>query len=269
MSELIGKMENNSTDRQRLVHWILPALPRLSKETQRCRLVQSLIETSNSDMKLEISNVLVPHTQKLYQSKHGNYVLQKLIECVMPVTALNPLLERLKEEVGKIASHKFGCRILERLMERLGESSSASELWEELVDEAPKLSRNQWANYAMQCMIQLLPHYRSKLVARLADELKDLVVNRYGCFIVQNLLKYSVLDGKDEDCNVILDMFRQLDVLAVLDIACDSHGSYFVEVLKDFGISTSVHQMLVDGKQQLRGSPAGLRVGRHFGIIKE
>jgi len=232
-------------------------------------MVQDLIETSENNMNLEIFSILVPHTTNLYESKHGNYVLQKLIECVMPATALNPLLERLRGEVGKIASHKFGCRILERLMERLGESSSASELWEELVDEAPKLSRNQWANYAMQCMIQLLPRNRSKLVARLADELPDLVVNRYGTFIVQDLLKYSALDGKDEDCDVILGRFLQLDEHAVLDIACDSHGSYFVEELKDFGISTSVHQILVDGEQQLRSSPAGLRVGRHFGIVEE
>merc|ERR1712232_1323817 len=182
-------MESDCDDRRRVVTWILSALPKISLEVHGCRLVQDLIETSCAELTLEMFKILIPHTEELYGSKHGNFVLQKLVVCIpafnIPEFNLDLLFHDLKGEADKVAQHKYGCRIVERLIE----SAPASDLWEELITAAPALSRDTWGHYVLQRLIQLSPSYRSKLLARLADEVAALSIDKHGTYVVQGLLQ--------------------------------------------------------------------------------
>ncbi|KAF8350692.1 armadillo-type protein [Amanita rubescens] len=123
----------------------------LSLQMYGCRVVQKAIEFVLPDQQGAIVKELDPHVLKCVKDSNGNHVIQKLVERVSP--------ERLgfvcmfRGNVYELATHPYGCRVLQRCLEHLPEEHTRP-LLDELHSYTNSLMQDQFGNYVVQFVIE-------------------------------------------------------------------------------------------------------------------
>jgi len=88
----------------------------VSQDPVGCRIVQLALERISHQEAAELVKELHGHVQEAATSPRANYVLQKVVS-QLTFDAAKFVAEELVGSCGRIARHRFGCRILCRLME--------------------------------------------------------------------------------------------------------------------------------------------------------
>ena len=100
----------------------------LAFEKRGCRLLQVVLERCDGPGQRHLAAELCGHVCEALESPHANHVLQRLVE-LLPPGAVRFVLDEMQSWPGRssadIASHKFGCRIVERLLEHFTADAAA------------------------------------------------------------------------------------------------------------------------------------------------
>ena len=100
----------------------------LAFEKRGCRLLQVVLERCDGPGRRHLAAELCGHVCEALESPHANHVLQRLVE-LLPPGAVRFVLDEMQSWPGRssadIASHKFGCRIVERLLEHFTADAAA------------------------------------------------------------------------------------------------------------------------------------------------
>lgn len=76
------------------------------------------------NLKLEIVKELEAHVRKCVENSNGNHVIQKCIECV-PTDRLDFIVSAFHNQVLELATHAYGCRVIQRILEHCSEDQKA------------------------------------------------------------------------------------------------------------------------------------------------
>lgn len=96
---------------------------------------------------------------KCVKDQNGNHVIQKAIERV-PAEHIQFIIKAFDGQVHTLATHPYGCRVIQRMLEHCDETAQASILAELYACMYP-LVQDQYGNYV--CITFLLCYHATQL----------------------------------------------------------------------------------------------------------
>ena len=102
--------------------------------------------------------------------QNANHVLQRILERV-PADRIRSIPEACEGQIYALATHPYGCRVLQRILENLSE---VRPLIEELLKYTQNLMQDQYSNYVIQHLLErgttadrsaIISHVRGQLVS--------------------------------------------------------------------------------------------------------
>eukprot|EP01064_Diplonema_japonicum_P030093 TRINITY_DN5016_c0_g1_i1.p1 TRINITY_DN5016_c0_g1~~TRINITY_DN5016_c0_g1_i1.p1 ORF type:complete len:518 (+),score=92.69 TRINITY_DN5016_c0_g1_i1:55-1554(+) len=127
----------------------------LSKHTFGCRVVQKALETTKGR---DLACYFKTHVLKLSGDRHGNHVLQRLLETFPDCAEF--IAKELQGNVFAISCQKYGCRVVQRLVGVLVENSTPSSLAiirsivDEVIVDLRLLTDDEFGNYVVQAVMK-------------------------------------------------------------------------------------------------------------------
>ena len=174
------KIQNRKLDAKSSYAWVASA----ALDPTGCRQLQARIETAN---RTQLSAILRALRQDvgfkvLYESPHGNYVFQRLLDR-SPPAALEPILEDLQHDFLEMCCHRFGCRVAERILES-GSTRWANDFHQHIIDNAAEIATHQFGNYVVQHFLEHSERRRECALAMLPAA-KRIFSTKGGYFVVR------------------------------------------------------------------------------------
>ncbi|CCO27658.1 Maternal protein pumilio OS=Drosophila melanogaster GN=pum PE=1 SV=2 [Rhizoctonia solani AG-1 IB] len=123
----------------------------LSLQMYGCRVVQKAIECISNEQQIAFVREIEVDVMRCVKDANGNHVIQKLIERVSP--DLLGFVSVFQGNVYDLATHPYGCRVLQRCFEYLHESQTRP-LIDELHKYTTQLMQDQFGNYVIQFVLE-------------------------------------------------------------------------------------------------------------------
>jgi mRNA-binding protein PUF3 len=169
---------------------------------------------------------------KAVRDQNGNHVIQKAIERV-PMEHIGFIIEAFRGQVGPLAVHPYGCRVIQRLLEFCEEPAKRF-IMQELHAEGSRLIADQYGNYVTQHVIEHGgPEDRAKMIALVTDKL--LVYSKHK--FASNVVEKCLIFGNDEQRREIMLTATNVDSRGesnLTGLIKDGYGNYVIRMLSRF-----------------------------------
>lgn len=100
-------------------------------------------------------------------------------------------MDALRGQISGLASHAYGCRVIQRMLER-GTEVDKMEIMTELHPSAQMLITDQYGNYVAQHVIQNgKPADRAKLIDLVMAQLLTLSKHKFASNVVEKCIEYG------------------------------------------------------------------------------
>merc|ERR1740130_2286293 len=144
----------------------------LAFHSNGCRFAQRAMIILDHTQQVKLTKELEGQVYKALESAHGNHVLQKCIE-LLPPGCLGFMLAELAADQccqlsSDLASHKYGCRVLERFIEHFP-CDKLDQFLKPVIDKAKSLCMNSFGNFVIQ---HVLEHGTAEQKRSIVDMLK-------------------------------------------------------------------------------------------------
>lgn len=123
----------------------------LSLDMYGCRVVQKAIDCGSVQQQSAIVAELNGHILQCVKDSNGNHVIQKLLERV--TSERMTFIHAFTTNVYNLATHPYGCRVLQRCFE-YSSQEQITPLLEELHQNALALMQDQFGNYVVQFVLE-------------------------------------------------------------------------------------------------------------------
>jgi mRNA-binding protein PUF3 len=179
-----------------------------------------------ADQQAELVEELQVDVLKCVKDQNGNHVVQKAIERV-PSEHIQFVIEAFRGQVHPLATHPYGCRVIQRILEYCKPHDQAAILVE-LHQCAGSLITDQYGNYVTQHIIQHgKPADREKVIEIISGNLLALSKHKFA----SNVVEKSIQFGTDEQRKEIVDKITKLaeDNSSPLQLMMkDQYGNYVI-----------------------------------------
>jgi len=154
------------------------------------RAAQLALQNATGNHATLLASGLQGHVRRAAQSKHANYVLQKIIE-VMPMARAGFVVEELLGVAHETACHRFGCRLLCRILEHLSPDDWATlNLLDELLLNVEELCSHTFGSYVVRHILEFgLPEHRHRIARALLPHVAWHAKHRLASHVVEAALK--------------------------------------------------------------------------------
>lgn len=158
----------------------------LSLQMYGCRVVQKAIEFVLPEQQVAIVKELEPHVLRCVKDANGNHVIQKLIERISQERL--GFVSMFRGSVYDLATHPYGCRVLQRCLEHLSEEYTRP-LLDELHNYTNTLMQDQFGNYVIQFVIEHgRPHDRNLVLDRLRGNMLKMAQHKFASNVCEKAL---------------------------------------------------------------------------------
>ncbi|TFL07634.1 armadillo-type protein [Pterulicium gracile] len=166
----------------------------LSLQMYGCRVVQKAFECVPADYQAAFVRELEPNLLKCVKDANGNHVVQKIIERVSPDRL--PFPSAFRGSVYELATHPYGCRVLQRCLEHLP-TEFTKPLFDELHNYTLALMQDQFGNYVIQFVLKqgTLPD-KLMIVSKLRGQLLAMSRHKFASNVCEKALTYSDLETR-------------------------------------------------------------------------
>jgi len=145
----------------------------------------------------------------------------------VPTEHIQFIIEAFKGQVHTLATHPYGCRVIQRMLEYCSEQDQASVL-EELFACASMLITDQYGNYVTQHVIAHgKPEHRAQIIKIVTAQLLTLSKHKFA----SNVVEKSIQFGSDVQRRAIVAQMTALqsDGSSPLQLMMkDQYGNYVV-----------------------------------------
>ncbi|KAJ7109396.1 armadillo-type protein [Mycena epipterygia] len=167
----------------------------LSSNLYGCRVVQKAIESILPDQQASFVRELEPHILKCVKDSNGNHVIQKVIERVSPDRL--GFVSSFIGHVFELASHPFGCRVLQRCLQHLPDVQTRPLLDELLHNYTTTLMQDQFGNYVIQFILENgRPEDKALVVAQLRGRLLYMARHKFASNVCEKALIFADSDAR-------------------------------------------------------------------------
>eukprot|EP00927_Polykrikos_kofoidii_P066355 TRINITY_DN61972_c0_g1_i1.p1 TRINITY_DN61972_c0_g1~~TRINITY_DN61972_c0_g1_i1.p1 ORF type:complete len:598 (-),score=75.76 TRINITY_DN61972_c0_g1_i1:167-1960(-) len=122
-----------------------------SRHKYGCRVIQKALQVLPHDAKLSLARELDGHICRCVEHMHANHVIQKCVENLPNDSGF--IIDALAPTAESVATHAFGCRVLQRLLENCP-APRLQALLNRLLNCVPMLARDPHGNYVLQSILE-------------------------------------------------------------------------------------------------------------------
>lgn len=183
----------------------------LAQHATGCRLVQLGLEADQQTAAL-LARELHGHVQEAAISPHANYVIQKVVSTLTFANS-SFVARELFGSCGRLAWHRYACRIFCRLLEFCGSRDLTLQLIDELLLDAEDLCRHNFGHHVVQSVLEHGHERHRKIVAKvLGRDLLGFAKHRNASYLVEKAMWYCA----PEDQAFLLKQLARTDVIVDL-----------------------------------------------------
>jgi len=155
-----------------------------------CRAAQLALQDASSSQATLLASSLQGHVRRAAQSKHANYVVQKIVE-VIPMARASFIVEELSGFAHEAACHRFGCRLLCRILEHLSPGDTATlDLLDEMLMNVEELCSHSFGSYVVRHILEFgLPQHKRRIASALLPRVGWYAKHRLASHVVESALK--------------------------------------------------------------------------------
>jgi mRNA-binding protein PUF3 len=179
-----------------------------------------------TDQQALLVKELEPHVLKCVKDQNGNHVVQKAIERI-PAEHITFITNAFVGQVYGLATHPFGCRVVQRMLEHCQEPSR-TEILQELHDCSPNLIIDQFGNYVTQHLIEHgRPEDRHNIITIITGQVVAYSKHKFA----SNVVEKSIQFGNDGQRQKILETVSVLDERGdapMQHLMKDQYGNYVI-----------------------------------------
>ncbi|KAG8849804.1 hypothetical protein FRB96_000627 [Tulasnella sp. 330] len=205
----------------------------LTLQMYGCRVVQKLhvsdaqaIENITPEQQTLLVSELEHHVLDCVKDANGNHVIQKIIQCV-PGCRVS-LVESFRGNVAFMASHPYGCRVLQRCLEWM-QLEQTRPLLDELHASTTALMQDGFGNYVIQFVLERGgPEDRSNIVHKLLGHVLSMARHKFA----SNVVEKAILTAEIADRRVLIDEIlasRSDGQLTILIMMKDQYANYVLQ----------------------------------------
>ncbi|KAJ6630821.1 armadillo-type protein [Mycena sp. CBHHK59/15] len=201
----------------------------LSSNLYGCRVVQKAIESILPDQQVAFVRELEPHILKCVKDSNGNHVIQKVIERVSPERL--GFVSTFIGHVFELASHPFGCRVLQRCLQHLPDVQTRPLLDELLHNYTTNLMQDQFGNYVIQFILEH-GHAQDKaqVVAQLRGRMLIMARHKFASNVCEKALIFADLEARRLLIEEIMTPSSKPDgVMPIVTMMKDQYANYVLQ----------------------------------------
>jgi pumilio RNA-binding family len=233
---VVQKSLEFGTEKQRqvIIACLKGSIMTLTLHTYGCRVVQRALEVADRASRLLIAQELKTDVIKCIHDQNGNHVLQKCIEVVPD--AVGFIVEALRGNAKEIASHAYGCRVMQRLLEQCESTLKNDPLLDEILSHAKEIVRNQYGNYVVQhVLINAEPKYKTAVSDCILPDFFELACHKFASNVVEKV----VLHSTDATRTHLADLWARSKCedgsLWLVKMVTNQYGNYVVQRMFEVG----------------------------------
>ena len=163
---------------------------------------------------------------KCVKDQNGNHVVQKAIERI-PAEHIQFVINAFTGQVHGLATHSYGCRVVQRMLEHCQEPAR-SLLLEELHCCAPSLIVDQYGNYVTQHVIEHgRPEDRAKIISLITSQLIHFSKHKFASNVVEKSIEFGTVEQR----HTIIRILTALDEKGespLQQLMRDQYGNYVI-----------------------------------------
>ncbi|KAF8964702.1 armadillo-type protein [Flammula alnicola] len=246
----------------------------LSLQIYGCRVVQKALEFISAEQQSSIIRRLEYHILPCIKDAHGNHVVQKLIEVVPPERLT--FLQLIGENILELATHPYGCRVLQRCLEHLPEEYTRS-LLDAIHHYTIDLMKDQYGNYVIQFIIeQGQDHDKATVLSSIRGNLIKLAQHKYASnvcekalvctdsesrhILINEIMVATAVDGESPILTMVKDQYANYVLQRALTLSEGEQRDAFFNQVKPLLVTlrkctTTYSRPLVSSKMTLLGEP--------------
>ena len=229
-SSVLQRLLEHSTEyvKKGMVKCLQGNVLELSLQPHSCRMTQRVLEVLDEDDCLTLALELETHVLRCVQDQHGSHVIQKLVD-LLPTKA-GFVLKALEGRIVDIATHSYGCRVVQHVLERCGGHEAIVVVLEEILARVDFLSLDQYGNYVVQHVIRNgHPQYQYAMVCKLGGHYARMCTHKFASNVVEKLLEY-VQTSRPVILNELMEGISERDGVSDLArVATDPFGNYVAQ----------------------------------------
>ncbi|KAK4684287.1 pumilio RNA-binding family, partial [Tremellales sp. Uapishka_1] len=222
------------------------------------QVVQKAMEHVLVAQRAVLIKELEPHVLECVKSSNANHVIQRLITLGPPESISNAFLGH----VFDLASHPYGCRVLQKSFENLPEDTKRP-LLDEMHEHIDLLMEDQFGNYVVQSVIQSgTEQDRDLVIEKLKGKMLSLSRHKFASNVCEKALQHAspearqlmiaeLIDLKPDGSNMVGTLLR------------DAYGNFPLQVCLSTAEAAQRAQLLsliMPILPQIRHTPVGKRL---------
>lgn len=220
---------------------------------------QLALEEASTSHAMLLASGLKGQVRRAAESKHANYVVQKIIE-VVPIASVEFIVEELCGFGYETARHRYGCRLLLRILEHLSPSDDATRrLLDDVLVKAEEMVTHAFASYVVRHVLEFgLPSHKHRVAVALLPHVGWYAKNKLGSHVVEAAIRSCSPEDQRNLTNQLL-ADKDHDIAA---LAMNQFGRHVVRALlaTPGPLRDDTEDALVRVKEQLRHSRFGRAV---------
>ncbi|CAE6433783.1 unnamed protein product [Rhizoctonia solani] len=198
----------------------------LSLQMYGCRVVQKAIECVAVEQQMAFVREIEADVMRCVKDANGNHVIQKLIERVSP--DLLVFISVFQGNVYDLATHPYGCRVLQRCFEYLHDSQTRP-LIDELHKYTTQLMQDQFGNYVIQFVLEHgAPADRDWILHKLRGQMVQMARHKFA----SNVCEKALVTADSESRQLLIEeiMTPRMDTVnPIVLMMKDSFANYVLQ----------------------------------------
>lgn len=189
-------------------------------------LTGQALEHILTDQQALLVKELEHHVLKCVKDQNGNHVVQKAIERV-PAEHIQFIINAFTGQVHGLATHPYGCRVIQRMLEHCEEPTRSAVL-QELHACASSLIIDQYGNYVTQHVIEHgREEDRAKVISLITGNLVNFSKHKFASNVVEKSIEFGTADqrGKIISTLTVLNDKGESPLQALIR---DQYGNYVI-----------------------------------------
>jgi hypothetical protein len=191
----------DDAQREALLSLLLGNAIELSMQMYGCRVVQKAFEVLPPPLLVPFVKEFSGDVLECVHDQNGNHVIQKCIEIMSASTSaqgesmsdhIQFIIDAFLGQVKVLASHPYGCRVVQRVLEHCCNSQKHAVLNELLEGGVDKLVKDQYGNYVVQHIIQYgRPADRAVVVMLIRSDLFRFAQHKFASNVVEKCVQFG------------------------------------------------------------------------------
>ncbi|KAL0226755.1 hypothetical protein P9112_014079 [Eukaryota sp. TZLM1-RC] len=242
-----------------LVEMLRGRIKDLTLQMYGCRVVQKAFTSLQAPVLLPLVKELTGVVWECIRDQNGNHVIQCAVETVSKIDPreLDFLIAAVTGRCIQLATHAYGCRVIQRILEHCA-VDQITPLLDELLRGAKTLVNDQYGNYVCQHIIEYERLAAERLFALLQGNFVELSRQKFSSNVVETMCRFMT---KKHIGIIVKEFCHSEDTLVTL--MRDPYGNFVVQKVVNAADTKDARIIIEAGKKQITG-PRKFQFGRYI-----